>query len=75
MAKRNKPAPAYEPSPSVRVNFRREIEKLLGDVLAAQWEDDEIQGVLYDFVPWHRMSSVTIQTREDDPRDIGAWKY
>ena len=37
--------------------------------------DDEDWGVLYEFVPWHRMSSVTIQTRDDDPRDIGAWKY
>jgi hypothetical protein len=75
MARQKKPQPAYAPSPSVRENFRREIEKLLGEVPADQWEDDEIRGVLYDFVPWHRMSSVTIQTRDDDPRDIGAWKY
>jgi len=75
MAKRKKPAPAYEPSPSVRENFRREIEQLLREVPPDQWADDEIRGVLYEFAPWHRMSSVTIQTRDDDPRDIGAWKY
>ena len=27
-----------------------------------------------DFIPWHRTSSVTIQTQDDDPKDIGAWK-
>lgn len=75
MAKRKKPAPVYQPPPSVRENFRREIERLLGEVPAEQWADDEVRGVLYEFVPWYRMSSVTIQTQEDDPRDIGAWKY
>src|SRR4051812_5962509 len=75
MAKRKNPATPDEPSPSVRENFRREIEQLLSEVPPEQWADDEIRGVLYEFVPWHRMSSVTIQTRDDDPRDIGAWKY
>ena len=75
MAKREKPPPADPPSPSVRENFRREIERLLGEVPAEQWDDPEVRGVLYEFVPWHRMSSVTIQTRDDDPHDIGGWKY
>src|SRR5687767_7649881 len=75
MAKRKKTPPGYEPVPSVRENFRREIEQLLGEVPAEQWADEEIRGVLYEFVPWHRMSSVTIQTRDDDPHDIGDWKY
>ena len=75
MAKRNKPVPGYEPSPAVRENFRREIAQLLGEAPADQWADEEIRGVLYEFVLWYRMSSVTIQTRDDDPRDIGGWKY
>jgi hypothetical protein len=75
MTRRKKPPAVYGTSPVVRENFRREIEKLLADVPAEQWADDQIRGVLYEFVPWHRMSSVTIQTQGDDPRDIGAWKY
>jgi hypothetical protein len=75
MAKRKKPLPSDHSSPSARNNFRREIEHLLGEVPAEQWDDPDVRGVLYDFLPWHRMSSVTLQTREDDPRDIGAWKY
>jgi hypothetical protein len=74
MAKRKKSPPAGQSS-SVRENFRREIEHLLDIVPAEQWDDPDIRGVLYDFTPWHRMSSVTLQTRDDDPRDIGAWKY
>src|SRR4051794_10347942 len=75
MAKRKKSIPLDSPSSSVRENFRREIEHLLDEVPAEQWDDPDVCGVLYDFTPWHRMSSVTIQTRDDDPRDIGAWKY
>ena len=75
MAKRKKPPPADQSSPSARENFRREIKQLLGEVPAEQWDDPDVRGVLYDFTPWHRMSSVTIQTRDDDPHDIGAWKY
>jgi hypothetical protein len=75
MAKRKNSPPADQTSPSAREKFRREIEKLLGEVPAEQWDDPEIRGLLYDFVPWHRMSSVTLQTRDDDPSDIGAWKY
>jgi hypothetical protein len=75
MAKRKKPQPADQPSPSVRENFRREIKHLLGMVPTEQWDDPDIRGVLYDFIPWHQTSSVTLQTRDDDPRDIGAWKY
>jgi len=59
----------------VREHFRCEIEKLLGQVPADQWADPELRGVLYEFVPWYRMSSVTIQTWNDDPRNIRAWKY
>ena len=75
MAKRKKPPLTDQPPPPVRENFRREIEQLLGEVPAEQWDDPEVRGVLYDFTPWHRMSSVTIQTRDDDPGDIAAWKY
>jgi hypothetical protein len=75
MAKRKKPPPTDQSSPSVREKFRREIENLLGKVPAEQWDDPEVRSILYEFVPWHRMSSVTLQTRDDDPCDIGAWKY
>ena len=75
MAKRKKSPPADQPSPSARDNFRREIQHLLDLVPAEQWDDPDVRGVLYDFVPWHRSSSVTVQTRDDDPSDIGAWKY
>jgi hypothetical protein len=75
MAKRKKPSTGSQLSASTRENFRREIERLLGEIPAAQWVDPEVRGVLYEFVPWQRMSSVTLQTEDDDPRDIGAWKY
>ena len=73
MAKRKKTND--QPALSVREKFRREIEQLLGQIPSEQWDDPDIRGVLYEFVPWHRMSSVTLQTGEDDPRDIGGWKY
>ena len=65
----------YEPSPSAQDNFRREIIGLLDEVPPEQWDDIKVRGVLYDFVPWHQSSSVTIQTDGDDPTDIGDWKY
>lgn len=73
MAKRKKSASSDQPS--VREKFRREIVQLLGKIPAEQWDDPDVRGILYEFVPWHRMSSVTLQIRDDDPRDIGAWKY
>lgn len=66
---------SYEPPRSVRDNFRREILGLLDEVPPEQWDDPTVCGVLYDFVPWHTMSSVTLQTDGDDPHDIGDWKY
>lgn len=60
---------------SLSQHFVDEILGLLDEVPAEQWADPELRGVLYGFTPWHRMSCVTIQTSEDDPRDIGAWKY
>lgn len=75
MAKRKKPSSGNQASPTVRENFRREIERILGAVPAEQWADPEVRGVLYEFVPWQRMSAVTLQTEDDDPRDIGSWKY
>jgi hypothetical protein len=75
MGKQKMPPSADEPASPVRESFRREIEKLLSEVPTEQWADKSICGVLYDFIPWHRRSSVTIQTRDDDPHDIAAWKY
>lgn len=66
---------SYEPAPDTRDNFRREIIGLLDEVPAEQWDDVDVRGVLYDFVPWHRSSSVTIHTYGDDPTDIADWKY
>ena len=66
---------SYRPGPEVRGKFKREIEQLLADVPAEQWADPEIRGVFYDFIPWHRSSSVTLQTRDDIPGDFAAWKY
>lgn len=71
----NKSLPADQPWPLVRENFRRDIELLLGKIPTEQWDDPDVRGVLYDFMPWHRTSSVTLQTRDDAPHDIAAWKY
>lgn len=56
-------------------NFVSEIEHLLTEVPEEQWRDPGVCGLMYDLLPWHRMSSVTVQTREDDPHDPAAWKY
>jgi hypothetical protein len=56
-------------------NFVREIETLLSEVPAEQWQDPQIRGVCYDILPWHKMSCVTVQTADDDPGDLGGWKY
>jgi hypothetical protein len=59
----------------MKENFAREIEHLLDAVPADQWADWSVCGVLYDFIPWHRSSCLTLQTREDREGDIAAWKY
>ena len=59
----------------MRKNFVSEIEYLLSEVPKEQWKDPGICGVRYELLPWHTMSSVTIQTREDDVRDPAGWKY
>jgi hypothetical protein len=56
-------------------NFAREIEYLLSRVPKKQWKDPLAAGLRYQFVPWYGGSSVTLQTREDDPRYFGDWKY
>lgn len=56
-------------------NFVNEMLHLLDGIPAEQWEDPDRFGLLYEIVPWHRMSSATIQVRDDDPNDIGGWKY
>ncbi len=59
----------------MNANFVREIEYLLENIPVAQWEDPTICGVMYEFLPWHKMSSITIHTSEDDVHDPGGWKY
>lgn len=56
-------------------NFVNEIEYLLSQVPAEQWADPDACGLCYEFVPWHGMSALTVQVRDDDPRDAGDWKY
>src|SRR5262245_20272708 len=56
-------------------NFVLEIGYLLEKVPSAIWEDPWICGLMYDFLPWHKMSSIAIQTKNDDRYDFGAWKY
>lgn len=56
-------------------HFVDEIKGLLDAVPAEQWADPDLRGVCYDYVPWHRMSCVTIQRRDEDPEDMAAWKY
>lgn len=76
MANENESGP-FQPSSQTRESFRREITQLLDTVPPEQWDDPEVRGVLYDFTPWHRSSSVTLQTKDDDPDpgEIAAWKY
>lgn len=60
----------------MKENFVREIEHLLSFVPTEQWRDPAgVCGVMYDFMPWHKASSLTVQTREDDVNDPAAWKY
>ena len=59
----------------MRENFRREIEYLLDEVPPEQWQEPDICGVRYEFLPWHGMSSVTVQRAEDNPRDPAPWKH
>ncbi len=61
--------------PQVREHFRLEIGNLLADVPISLWEEPHICGLLYDFLPWHRHSSLSIQLQEDDPDDIGGWTH
>ena len=59
----------------MKQNFVHEIKHLLEEIPAEQWQDPSICGVRYELLPWHRMSSVTIQIREDDVHDPGGWNY
>jgi hypothetical protein len=56
-------------------HFVLEIEYLLQKVPAEVWADGSLRGLLYDFLPWHGMSSIAIQAAEDDPHDPASWKY
>jgi hypothetical protein len=62
MVKRKKSPLAYQPSPSVRENFRREIEKLLGEVPAEQWDAMLGPGQPYLIVMISRQESRHVQT-------------
>lgn len=68
-------ASQYWPPPATREHFVQEIGNLLDEVPAEQWADQSLLGIRYDFCPWHRMSSLTIQTYDDDPHDPASWKY
>lgn len=62
----------------MRENFAAEIEYLLRNVPAEQWQASQppfVCGIMYEFTPWHGSSTVTIQTTDDTPGDFGSWKY
>lgn len=59
----------------MKANFVREIKHLLAKVPAEQWAGTDVCGLMYELLPWHNMSSVTVQTREDDPHDTAAWRH
>ena len=61
--------------PRVREHFSNEIAQLLADIPTELWDNPEICGLLYDFLPWHEHSLVSIQLRDDDPTDIGGWEH
>lgn len=61
--------------PTVRRHFTIEIDHLLTAVPPELWEEPEICGLMYDFLPWHRYSSLAIQLRDDDPYDHGGWTH
>jgi hypothetical protein len=56
-------------------NFVNEIEYLLSQIPAEQWADLGRCGLCYGFLPWHGWSAITLQTRDDPPNNVAAWKY
>ncbi len=56
-------------------NFVVEIEHLLQQVPSAIWADHSVCGLMFDFIPWHGHSGISIQTRADDQYDPASWKY
>lgn len=61
--------------PRIREHFTLEIETMLAEVPAELWEEPEICGLMYDFLPWHENSTLSIQLRDDDPYDFGGWTH
>jgi hypothetical protein len=61
--------------PKIREHFKLEIETMLAEVPADLWEEPEICGLMYDFLPWHENSTLSIQLRSDDPYDFGGWTH
>ena len=61
--------------PTIRGHFATEIGNMLAAVPQDVWDEPKICGVLYDFLPWHEHSLVSIQLHGDDPTDIGAWEH
>jgi hypothetical protein len=59
----------------MKSNFEREIKYLLSKVPKAVWKDKKIRGLLYDFLPWHEMSSIAIHSAGEDPHEPASWKY
>ena len=61
--------------PQVRKHFTAEIKTLIDAVPGELWEEPDICGLMYDFLPWHEYSTLAIQLRSDDPYDFGGWKH
>lgn len=59
----------------MRENFLHDIRSLLASVPAGVWDDRSICGLLYDFVPWHGVTSVSIQLQEDAPSSPADWRH
>jgi len=55
--------------PDVRGHFLSEIEQMLTDVPDSLWNNQNICGLAYDFLPWHQHSLVSIQSRGESPSD------
>jgi hypothetical protein len=55
-------------------NFQREIEYLLEQVPEELWKK-HVRALMYEFLPWHKSSYVSIMLQGEDDRDPAAWVH
>lgn len=54
------------------MNFKKDLEMLLSNAPEEHWRDKLINGIQYDYYPWHGYSAISLRSLNDKIRDNPA---